>query len=109
MVIGFHYFFGILLLLLAIVLPRAYDALTADSGIAEVRVIAIIDFSLIILGLLVLIIGRGLHSRRPWSRIGAVIFAILFVPLFPVGTAMGAFLLWYLASDRMKTEFSDSS
>jgi hypothetical protein len=33
---------------------------------------------------------------RPWGRIFGLVFAILDLPAFPIGTAIGAYSLWAL-------------
>lgn len=43
-------------------------------------------------------VAWGLWGLRPWSRIAAMLVAILHLPFFPLGTAIGVAALWYLSS-----------
>src|SRR5690242_8529628 len=43
-----------------------------------------------------LITGFGMLSFRPWARILGLVFAVLDLPAFPVGTAIGVYSLWVL-------------
>ena len=49
--------------------------------------------------------GIGLQRFRPWSRIVAVILAILNLSSFPVGTAVGIYALWVLLNERTRPLF----
>ena len=40
----------------------------------------------------------GLWNLRDWARILAMVLALLHLPFFPVGTAIGVGALWYLSS-----------
>lgn len=50
-----------------------------------------------------LIAGVGLLKRQSWSRILALVLAILGLVNFPIGTAVGIYALWVL----LQTEVSD--
>lgn len=43
-------------------------------------------------------VSWGLWQLRDWARIAAMVLAILHLPFFPVGTAIGVATLWYLTS-----------
>ena len=43
--------------------------------------------------------GYGLLQYRPWARIVAIVFAILGIMHFPLGTALGIYALWALLSE----------
>jgi hypothetical protein len=50
------------------------------------------------------ITGIGLLKRRPWSRVAALVLGILGLPNFPLGTALGAYAIWFYGqqgSDRV--------
>src|SRR5205823_1512260 len=55
-------------------------------------------FLMIAAGLLIpaLLGSIGLLYAQPWARILVIILSALFVPIFPVGTALGVFGLWML-------------
>jgi len=54
---------------------------------------------------LALIAGYGLLNRRPWGRIVAIIAAVLALLKFPIGTALGIYTLWVLASGASGLEY----
>lgn len=45
-------------------------------------------------------VAWGLWKLRPWARIGAMLAAIVHLPFFPMGTAIGVATLWYLSSHQ---------
>jgi hypothetical protein len=45
------------------------------------------------------LVGWGLWGVKPWARIGAIVLAVLHLPGFPIGTLIGALILWYLLTD----------
>jgi hypothetical protein len=47
-------------------------------------------------GLAAALAGLGLWRGRRWGYLLAVALAVALLPLAPVGTALGVFLLWYL-------------
>ncbi len=49
-----------------------------------------------------IIAGWGLSQRKSWARILAIILAILSLPQFPVGTAIGVYALVILFNDESK-------
>jgi hypothetical protein len=58
-----------------------------------------------VLAIPTIITGIGLQRFRPWSRIVAVILAILNLSSFPVGTAVGIYALWVLLNERTRHLF----
>lgn len=53
-----------------------------------------------------LLAGYGLLTRRQWGRILAIIVAILDLPAFPFGTALGIYTLVILLSGEAQAFFS---
>jgi hypothetical protein len=49
-----------------------------------------------------IIAGWGLSQRKSWARILTIILAILSLPQFPVGTAIGVYALVILFNDESK-------
>ncbi len=41
-----------------------------------------------------IIVGIKLQAYKPWARIVQIIFGVLSLPGFPVGTALGVYFLW---------------
>jgi zinc-ribbon domain len=54
---------------------------------------------------LALIAGYGLLNRRPWGRVLAIIAGVLALIKFPLGTALGIYTLWVLASGASGLEY----
>ena len=89
--------------------------LFAVGGIlaGEVRVLPILAAIATVLGCLLLMIGVaklicgwGLLARKKWSRVFAIILAILSLINIPFGTALGIYALWILfnpESERLLT------
>lgn len=49
-----------------------------------------------LLGIVQLTVGIRLRSFHPGARIGAIIFCVLWLLFFPLGTMIGGACLWYL-------------
>lgn len=50
----------------------------------------------LILTIFVLSTAYGLHRRKPWARIMALILSCLLVWLFPLGTALAIYTWWFM-------------
>jgi hypothetical protein len=50
--------------------------------------------------------GYGLITRKPWARVLAIVVAILGLPNFPFGTAIGVYALWVLFAARAREYFT---
>jgi hypothetical protein len=71
--------------------------------VGEVRVLPILAILATVLGSLLLTIGVaklicgwGLLARKKWSRVFAIIMAIIGLINIPFGTALGIYALWIL-------------
>ena len=51
----------------------------------------------------------GLLRRRPWGRVLALVSTILFIWLFPLGTALAIYSWWFLHSEGGKQLYSKQS
>ena len=51
------------------------------------------------------LIGFGIFNYKSWARILAIIFAIINLPLFPVGTAVGIYTLVIMFNEEVKALF----
>ena len=49
------------------------------------------------------IAGWGLSKRKAWSRMLTIILAVLSLPSFPIGTAVGVYALVIMLNDETKT------
>jgi hypothetical protein len=57
-------------------------------------------------GVLSVFAGYGLLNLRSWARTLAIILAIFTLFGFPVGTIVGALILWYLFQDDVREAFA---
>lgn len=69
------------------------DAVVATLGILFAM------FAIIVVGGAFAVVGWGLWQLSSWARAAAIVLAILQLPGFPIGTAIGVITLWYLFSD----------
>ena len=63
-------------------------------------------FSLVTSVFCVLLTAYALLTRQPWGRIFAIIFGILALIHFPLGTALGIYTLWVLAPSLSGDEYA---
>lgn len=45
------------------------------------------------------LVGWGLWNLKSWARMAAIVLAILQLFAFPIGTVIGALIIWYLWQD----------
>jgi hypothetical protein len=83
------------------------------SGDAEaIRITSIVATAvasfMALLALPGIVVGAGLLRFRPWARVLAVVLAILSLPNFPIGTALGIYALVVLLSNEGARTFSNA-
>jgi hypothetical protein len=61
----------------------------------------------IIIGLLYAITGWGLWNLKSWSRLVAIILAVISLLNIPIGTIIGLVVLWYLFKPEIKQALHD--
>ncbi len=59
----------------------------------------------VVIGIFYFIIGWGLWTLQGWARTVALIFAILGLLNFPIGTLISIIILWYLFQPEIKAAF----
>ncbi len=101
--IAIYYFLASLLFLLGtlfMALPTGIlgiVGLTEDAGaFIGMFALGVIAMAMMALCLLHLIVGYGLWTMRPWARMAAMALAIVALLFAPVGTVVGAVIIWYL-------------
>jgi hypothetical protein len=82
---------------------RAEGGPLATAIVSTVMVIA--SGWIFLVGAANVIIGWGLWKRHEWGRIGAIVLAVLRLFSFPIGTLIGALILWYLFREDVRREF----
>lgn len=63
---------------------------------------------LLLIGVPVALAGWGLLKKRSWSRVLAMVLAVLGLFLFPIGTIVGAYVLWVLTSPPAGAYFGEA-
>lgn len=77
----------------------------AESGDEEIMYLLglfgiILTSIILITSIPEIIAGIGLMKLKPWSRILGIIVAVLNLPAFPIGTALGIYAIWVLFQDE---------
>ncbi len=61
----------------------------------------------VVMSALALVAGIGLLNRKPWARTLSLVLAILALIKLPVGTALGIYTLWVMASGAAAVEWDE--
>ena len=97
------------LLGVAAILIFAFPAVLRDTiGSDRYFAVAGVSFGLLIIvvfGALDIAAAVGLFRLRPWGRMLAIVLAALGLLWFPIGTAVGVLIIWYLLNDEAKQAF----
>jgi len=64
---------------------------------------------LLIVSLLGIVAGWGLLERKPWARTLAIVFGCLALLNIPIGTALGIFTLYVLASSDAERQYREAA
>jgi hypothetical protein len=83
--------------------PHSVHPAVAPSVLAVVG--GAIALLLLLLSAPSIVAGVGLVRLRNWGRILGVVVSVLHLLNFPFGTALGAYGLWVLSSDRSREAF----
>ncbi|MBN1827307.1 MAG: hypothetical protein JW958_13695 [Candidatus Eisenbacteria bacterium] len=102
---GLHIALGIIPVFVALI---AYSLLLfagVMSGDPTARMItgrvgSLVAFLLLLIGLPGFLSGIGLLAGAGWAKVLAVIVGALNLVNFPIGTAIGAYTIWVIASDK---------
>jgi ribosomal protein L40E len=84
--------------------PLGHMGMFGGMGLAALWPIAF--FSLLTSVGLVLLTGYALLTRQPWGRVFAIVFSILALFHFPLGTALGIYSLWVLGPGSSGDEYA---
>lgn len=104
--------FGVLTAAALGVLAAATRAALAEQaqadrtgGAAEVAVLVACGTALALLGVAMIVVGRGLHHRRRAARRAALALTVPDLVLVPFGTALALYTFWVLLNDDARREF----
>ena len=70
--------------------------------------VAAVGATYVIIGLIDFAIAYGLWNLQPWARTVAIIFAIIGLLGFPIGTIISIIILWYLFKPEIKEAFKQA-
>jgi uncharacterized membrane protein YqjE len=111
-IIAIYFYLGAGLFLLGTLGAMIPTVILAIVGITEeagaligMAAVGLVAMTSMALSLLHLVVGYGLWLMRPWARIGAIALAIVGLLFAPIGTVVGAFILWYLLKPDVSAQF----
>lgn len=61
---------------------------------------------LFVLAVANLVVGWGVWRMAEWARIAALVLAVLRLINFPIGTVIGALMIWYLVQPQVVAAFT---
>jgi hypothetical protein len=62
-------------------MPREFAAMGVVAGLISTAIF---------------MIARAVFQRKTWGRVAGVVYAVFNLPVFPIGTVVGIYLLWIL-------------
>jgi hypothetical protein len=72
---------------------------------AAIWLFVICGLTLIVGGVVMMLVARGLYRRRPAGRFSALVLAVPNLIVVPFGTALAVFTFWVLLNDDARREF----
>ncbi len=105
-----HFFIGALVMLSACFVLATMPMMVMSEGSGGGRLVGtmavgITGLMIIVFGLLPVLAGWGLLKLKEWARWLTIILAILMLFGFPVGTAIGGLIIWYLLKPEVAMAF----
>ncbi len=107
LVVAAMFLFGTVVLALPTMILAAvavFEAPPAAIGMFAVGLGATVTF---LFCALYLAVGYGLWKLRQWARVSAMALALITLLFFPIGTAIGALVLWHLAKPEVAKQFEN--
>lgn len=91
-----YYLGGVLMALAAILFVFGFASTSIAIGFAGIYAV---------LALLSLAVGYELRALKPWARIAAIVFAVIGLLGFPLGTLINGYILYLLLSQKGRRIF----
>lgn len=104
--IGILYYLGAISSILAGLMGIISVFSAGASGVAELAMASAVFSLLLILGAVQLTVAIGLRKLRPWARFTCIILSVIGLIGFPVGTILGAYILYLLLNKKAGMIFS---
>ena len=93
-------------ILIAIPLSGVYEDIGDPIGEFWVSFTVICDVAyVLVMAIALLLSGWGLLRMRGWARWLAFVLAIFSLFAFPIGTVIGALIIWYLLKEDVREAF----
>src|SRR4051794_10976359 len=67
-----------------------------DKAPSELPVVLFIIVLLLSVQIFSLFVGKAIKEHKDWGRTAGIVYGILYLIGFPIGTIIGAYLLWCL-------------
>jgi hypothetical protein len=97
------------LLSIPLIVGVSTSAARAEGGPLATAIVStvmvVVSGWIFLVGLANGVIGWGLWKQHEWGRIGALVLAGFRLLSFPVGTVIGALIIWYLLREGVRQEF----
>lgn len=109
--LAFVGFLGALIAVLLLLVPSLLERIRAEGEIFStthifiVSVLIAVGFVLMIMAFCYGITAYGLFRSRNWARILSIVWAVLDLPIFPIGTAIGTIIIVYMMNPDVKKNF----
>jgi len=82
----------------------------AGAGAAALASVGLVGgIFLIAVSVFEIIVGMKLRAYKSWARIVQIIFGVMSLPGFPIGTALGVYYLWAMLNKDTTTLFEQRS
>lgn len=100
-------FMAMMPLFVAVVMAGSRE--TATGALVVFIFMIVAAFFLLLLTVAYAVVGWGLWRLKPWGRLGAIILAVLsMITCVPLGTVLGAVIVWYLFQPAAKAAFGET-
>ncbi|MEX1020734.1 MAG: hypothetical protein WDZ49_13805 [Litorilinea sp.] len=108
----YHFVIGAIFLLATMVLAMP-TAILAVIGVTQAApallgmfAVGLVTAVVMIFCMVFLATGYGVWQGRQWARVAAITLAVLTLLIFPLGTLVGALILWHLLKPDIAHRFA---
>lgn len=94
---------GIMNIFTGLFTASAATTLSALSWIFVGPLLTVFGLAVFLLGVLQLYTAYGIYERKPWARLAIIVFAVLGLFAFPLGTIISLIILILLISPEVRS------